>query len=380
MFHRSIRGVYSAIDVRRSSDAFLKHSKKRGGVDFRELPTASVTFPFRDVDRVAILSYRWDYHPELQVSRNLEVAICQAKRMGLNYLLMDRLSIDQNLTDEQLAQEIIAYATLYEMLPVICAYDEVGIEKFKFHLNMRRLWIMRELKALFVNHTKAVYVGHIPDQGTHSEKGSTYLDGAKYDFEHVLHNIWASTYARSILYLLDGQIGMTEISDLRYIMPEHRAVLDVAYKTMSRNDYLLTAAILAQVFARDPQTPEENGDHVYAPQEYRLNSDQDMWTSSYERYSRGGATQIHEETSTDILLDGRKVATWAFWDNWYTGNSHAKLIPAQDAERTVFERLGLTESDYLQYKSREEMRWEAMKTKWGEDVPKNLQIDVVLMQ
>jgi hypothetical protein len=155
-------------------------------------------------------------------------------------------------------------------------------------------------------------------------------------------------------------------------MPEHQTVLDAAYKTMTRNDYLLTAAILAQVFALDPQAAKkaakkrEKGKNYngspYAPGEYELNADQDIWTSSYERYSQGThSTVIHSETSTDILLDGTKVATWAFWENLYTSNSHGKLIPELSAEQTIFRSVGLTESEYLHYRSREKVRWQLME-------------------
>jgi hypothetical protein len=114
-----------------------------------------------DLSQIAVLSWRWDGHHEVWGSHNVVSAIRQAKKMGIKYLFIDAISIDQTLRGDKLLQQIVAFSALYKTIPVIAAYDKLGDE---FRKTVRRPWILHEARAFKYNPTKIVYVGH-NDQG-----------------------------------------------------------------------------------------------------------------------------------------------------------------------------------------------------------------------
>jgi hypothetical protein len=133
---------------------------------------------------------------------------------------------------------------------------------------------------------------------------------------------------------------MYSVSDFRFILPEFERVLTAAHQQMSRNDYLLTAAILTSAYAKDS----------------KVNASSDIEPLSFVRYSRRAAPGGTYDTNQDILLDGKQVATWFHHYNMATSNHHCRLEAQKDAERSIFEALGLSKTEYEQYAGRREQR------------------------
>jgi len=81
---------------------------------------------------------------------------------------------------------------------------------------------------------------------TEGRTGPMLGDLYRFDFGRMLERIWKSSFTHTVIGVLCGSIGMSSISDFRFIIPAYSRVLKAAYEQMSRNDYLLTVAILGQ--------------------------------------------------------------------------------------------------------------------------------------
>lgn len=331
---------FMSVDVQRLDHSFLAQASRNSGIVPDDLPRSFVSFPPRDPSRVAVLSWRWDLEPISNASRNILAALLHAKQVGLHHVFLDLVSINQRLTGDKLAEAVIEFSRLFESLPVIAAYDELNASDRMFIRTMRRPWIAREVRSWRANPSKVVYVGHTQSGGCARFSGTETL------FEHMVDRLWWGTYANSILYLLGGQTNMTAISDFRYIMHEHAIPLAAACARMSRNDYLLTAAILAQ----NPSYTDDD----------RVNDDQDPSHLQYERYTLVNSVGGSFDDTKSILLDGNKVATWRVHNNLYMAHIVNHFSADPDAERTIFESLGLSDSEYQYYASRERQRRDTM--------------------
>ncbi|KAL8381933.1 hypothetical protein RB595_005947 [Gaeumannomyces hyphopodioides] len=126
------------------------------------LPVRLVKLPVDDGSKVAVLSWRWDGDLEVHGSKNIASAIHQAKKMGIRYLFVDIVSIDQCLPGDALMEQVVAFSSLYKTIPVIAAYDKDGED---FERAIYRPWVFNEVRLFRYNPTKIVYVGH-NDQGT----------------------------------------------------------------------------------------------------------------------------------------------------------------------------------------------------------------------
>src|SRR5437667_1372683 len=96
-----------------------------GDSEERGLPVRLVAMPV-DLSHVAVLSWRWDIDLQvhgsrnvLQGSRNALSAIRQARQMGVRYLFVDIISIDQKLHGDALVEQVVAFAKLYRTVQVI---------------------------------------------------------------------------------------------------------------------------------------------------------------------------------------------------------------------------------------------------------------------
>ena len=126
-------------------------------------------------------------------------AIRQAKKMGIKYLFIDAISIDQALRGDQLLQQIVAFSALYKTIPVIAAYDKRGDD---FWETMRRPWILHEARSFRCNLTRIVYVGHNL-QGTVLVRGKDVKmrgGGIRSEFERMLDRVWKSSGSRCALW------------------------------------------------------------------------------------------------------------------------------------------------------------------------------------
>ncbi|ETS79331.1 hypothetical protein PFICI_09184 [Pestalotiopsis fici W106-1] len=161
--------------------------------------------------------------------------------MGIQYLFIDAISIDQSLQGDELVKQVIAFSTLYGTIPVIAAYDKADE---LFRNTMHRPWISKEARLYRNNPTKIVYVGHTSQGGASLGKYFPKNELQDYRFGMELDSIWTGSFIETINGVLCGDIGMSYISDLKFIIAPCAQALVVAYEKMSRNDYLLTALIL----------------------------------------------------------------------------------------------------------------------------------------
>jgi hypothetical protein len=321
---------FRAVQIDQIAPDRVTWSSSRTGADKRTIPTAPVRLPVDDPSSVAVVSWRWDLDEATQTSRNASLAITQAARMGVRYLLIDLVSVDQQLRGDALMRAVTEFSDLYGRIPVIAAYDRVGVGQTEWTRIMRRPWILREARAFLANRNRIVYIGHVRGQGTDESLG----------FRHMLERIWSSSFTHSILHVLCGQVGMHSPSDLSFIMPEHATLLSVAYDQMSRNDFLLTAAILAQIPMED----------------VRLNEEIDLAEVDFGRYSFSPAPGRNYDSNKDIHLDGEKIATWMSHYNLNLDHHRRKLEVTRNAERIIHCVLGLSDKEFERYSARADER------------------------
>ena len=320
-----------ALEINEIDEDTLTFGTVRSDAARRTLPTRRVQLPVDDISCTAILSWRWDIDERSGVSRNVRNAIRQAKQMGIRHLFVDLISVDQSLRGDELLRDVVAFSAQYERLPVIAAYDDITLKsRNDWRWTMRRPWLLREARALRTNPTRVVYVGHVDGQGALEDDAYHSAPVDRFQFVDMLKRIWSSSFTHSILGVLCGEIGMYSISDLRFIMPEHTRILTAAHDRMSRNDYLLTAAILANA-------PVSNT---------KVNASSDISRVTFDRYTRSPAPGGTYDSNEDIFLDGERVATWTSHYNLATSNTHCRLNVMPSAGRVVFAALGLAEAEY----------------------------------
>lgn len=324
----------------------------QGAIREPDLPVCMIRFPVDDPSRIAVLSWRWDGQPKhpLQGSKNIFIAIGLAKKLGIQYLFIDVISIDQKLNGDAMLQQVVGFSFLYQTIPVIVAYD---IAHAKFYNTIRRPWIASEARLYRSNPTRVIYVGY-------GEEGQGAAPGPKADpsrsyFEVMLEAIWNETFTETILGLLHEDFGMTSVSDLRYIIPSRARILTAAYEKMIQNDYLLTAAILCQVGREDDLLGFVGTIH----------------NLKFKRYAfRVTNSDSGVSTTWDISLDSVSVATWM---EHYKNDKifhTCRLRAHANAESSILSVLGLSEYDYQGYSSQETTFYRSLQTKANTSQPK----------
>jgi hypothetical protein len=259
-------------------------------------------------DNQAVLSWRWDVDPEEGTSRNVAAALSYASGAGIEHLFIDAVSVDQALSGFDLIRSVADFTKLFGRVPAIAAYDSKALQEDTRHFLrvLRRPWIAREIRAMRYNPHRLRYIGHIADQGIAESFG----------IAHMLKRIWSTTFANSILYVLTGYCDMHDVSELALIMPEHAAVLAAASRNMSRNDALITAAILSQL----------------STDEFRVNGDIDIREVGFDRYS---FTEVEASpgfwSNWEILLDKKPMGVWSEKDYTMDGDHRRKLSHAENA-------------------------------------------------
>jgi len=246
---------WQALVVNEVDENIFLPGSKNGKFKTKDLPVQTVKLPVDDLSTIAVLSWRWDGEHELQGSRNAFCAVQQTKKLGIKYLFIDVISIDQRLSGDDLLRHVVAFSQLYKTIPVIAAYD---IVRGDLEITVYRPWIISEAKSFRYNPTRIIYVGH--QNAGHTDIMAPKKTSASY-FEGALKDIWGRGFAESILGIHGGTFDITSISDLKFIIPSWARVFEVAYEQMSRgkmsrNDYLLTAAICCQL--KSPYTRVKN--------------------------------------------------------------------------------------------------------------------------
>lgn len=116
---------------------------------------------------------------------------------------------------------------------------------------MFRPWIFSETRLFFQNPTKIVYVGH-NRQGACANVSAFCLLLRRPPKSRIQHTPFATQLATSwymdfvtpVLQVLNGTNSMTNIFDLKFIIPAFVDIFTVPEK-LQRNDYLLAVALLA---------------------------------------------------------------------------------------------------------------------------------------
>lgn len=328
-----------------NEDDLLRGAAPLGDATGRGLPVRRVKLPVDDLSQIAVLSWRWDGNLQGLGSRNVSSAIRQAKQMGIRYLFVDVISIDQQLRGDALIEQVAAFSKLYKTIPVIATYDKVGEN---FEQIMRRPWIMSEARLFRYNPTRIIYVGH-NDQGA-KHKGDCSPLGEpllgkrlwRFNFGEMLGCIWASNFVRTILLVLCDEIGMSSVSDFKFIIPAYSRVLAAAFEKMTRNDYLLTAAILCGAYEPTRKLWSDITALKFDQYNFSLITNPPDYGSSW--------------TVKGIFLNGTKIAHWEQKYNmiydyeWYI----FRTLP--NSERVIFTALGMTDSDYREFVAREQTR------------------------
>jgi hypothetical protein len=309
---------------------------------FDHLPTDVIDLDAQSRERIAILSWRWDVNQDSNSSRNAYIACQEAIRQGVQYLILDKVTVDQNQGNDEMLVQRLAFSKLYQELPVIAAYDhaspqvpdltaEVHGTRVKlgspFVRIIRRPWIVQEAQLYRSNPTKVTYVGHLEGLGCDENWG----------FLHMLPRVWESTLTQTILYTLRGLVSMHCVEDFRFIMPQYFALLSEAHAQMSSNDYLLTAALLAG------HADKSDG---------RVNNDQDIRGIAFRQYQIGPGYAPDDMPKTqdyytryDISLRDRKIAEWQTRHKLYPFEELRVWFRIRDSvEHTIREMLGVQES------------------------------------
>ncbi|KLU89822.1 hypothetical protein MAPG_08791 [Magnaporthiopsis poae ATCC 64411] len=300
------------------------------------LPVRLVRLPADNVFEVAVLSWRWDGDLEVRGSKNIASAVHQAKKMGIRYLFVDIVSIDQLLPGDALIKQVIAFSSLYRTIPVIAAYDN---DKASFEQTIFRPWIVNEVRLFRYNPTKIAYVGHSNQGASQFDRQTTRgREIWRYALARELLNIWSGSFIETIIGVLCDEIGMTCVSDFKLIIPPYARVFTAAYEKMSRNDYLLTAVILCRVHSKPAHEVTSNVGYL----NYDRYSFIRVWKHGYDLSSI-----VH-----GICLNGVHIGVW----RGLPGSGWRELEALPNAERVIFAALGMTDSDYGEFVAQLETR------------------------
>ncbi|KAL2062887.1 hypothetical protein VTL71DRAFT_5959 [Oculimacula yallundae] len=269
------------------------HGRVDGSVD-KPFPVKKVQISTADPSTIAILSWRWDGTHEMTGSKNIFCAIHQARKLGIEYLFIDVISINQQLPGDELLRQVVEFSKLYGMIQVIATYDDLRVkgcldEDFS---TICRPWILSEAKGFTYNYTRVVHVGHIKEAPL------------------------------TILGVLSGSLSMVSILDLKYIMPSRSHLLQTSYNKMCRHDYLLTAAICCEACRQETSMlrctlwKESPGIVSLVYERYTIqvvgNPDADFRVGNSD-----DSNDIYSGAA--ILLDGKEIARWT--------EIHSKLSP-----------------------------------------------------
>lgn len=334
------------------------------GAYIQSLPTRLVQLPSEDTSRVAVLSWKWDFQHNASNDASLNVARAfqYAKSVGIQYLFIDIISIDQTLHPDILIGEVKRFQNLYKSVPVIAAYDS---SSFDFDRILLRPWIFNEIQLMRHNRHRIVYVGH-RHQGT-SIDGSM-LQGLlsivprsqtnSTAFIKQLQIIWTTDYVMPILGILNGDIDMTNVYDFKSIFPELEEVLLAAEK-LDKNEYLLTVALLVRAMTFEKIEEYQMGRFFSAFTDktftIRRHVTMDEWEEMTD--SPPGECTIQWTCRYEIRMiywGTTLLASFVYYDRkWSAKNLPIySLALAPGMERCIFEILGLDSEAFCRHRNR----------------------------
>jgi hypothetical protein len=331
-------GVYKALELHKLTAHHLTLGANGKSVRLGNLPTASIALDHQNIEEVAILSWRWDVDPRSDSSRNVYVACQEAVRQGVRYLLLDKVTVNQGLAARDMLGERLAFSRLYQELPVIVAYDYMDPEEVeltaqvhgervvlgsKMSRIMRRPWIYYEVQLYGSNPTRVTYVGYLPGLGCDEHRG----------FLRMVEGVRESSLCQTVLYTLSGTVGMYDVADFCIMLPQYFDLLTKARHRFTRDDYLLTAALLT---GKD--------------QNSRINNDQSILRIAFDKF-RVSESYVPEDlpvtqdyyTRYDIYLGNDVVGRWQTRHKLYPfGDLRVWLTVESNTENLICEYLGIS--------------------------------------
>lgn len=335
----------NAIDITKLSQENFKNLESGKSLCFTNLPVISINTEPENSDGIAILSWRWDIDSKFNSSRNVYIACQEAKKQGIKYLLIDKISINQSLPDQQMLTERLEFSKLYQKLPVLATYDfpisepkptaivhgkklDLGGE---FVWIIRRPWISYEVQLYRNNPTRVTFIGYIKELGCSESFG----------FKSMVKRIWEdpmSSIAKTVIYTLQGRVNMHYIEEFRYIFPQYYNILSTAHLKLSRNDYLPFVAILAG-----------GGD--------RINNDHTILDIKFDKFTvdKGYSPDDLPKTQDyytryDIHFRGILIGHWQTRHKFYPAEDlRVWFIVNKKAKDVILNYLGVQDSDGIEY-------------------------------
>ncbi|PVH79536.1 hypothetical protein DL98DRAFT_532790 [Cadophora sp. DSE1049] len=132
---------WQALVVNEVNEYDLFHGRL-DGTEGKIIPVKTIQSPVEDPSTVAVVSWRWDGTDRMVGSRNVFCAIHQARKMGIEYLFIDVVSIDQRLSGDELISQGVDFSKLHRTVQIIAAYDEFGVTVER---TISRPWIFSEV-------------------------------------------------------------------------------------------------------------------------------------------------------------------------------------------------------------------------------------------
>ena len=328
-----------AIDVRQIPMDALSWDQVREGVAPEDLPCRSVKEPRSWSREAAVLSWRWDRDARTGRSRNIALALKHAKERGLRYVFLDAVSVDQTQPRERLLRDVFALADLFSSIPVIAAYEEREDGRSREETE-HRPWILYEIRSYCRSRIRVDYVGHRPH--------GTGDDPKALDFANEVSQIRDQGYADTVLDVLHGRVGMTDVADFSLILGDFGEAIAACHVAFSRNDFLMALFVILCGYESRQFVEGYGGERLDYGHRLEV-ADPRFDGSGLERFTLGPARDDvrHYETARAVLLDGHEVGIWrskmttSFDRNWFAvlpgGEDHIfDVVGVSPAARSAF--------------------------------------------
>jgi hypothetical protein len=307
-------------------------------------------------DEVAVLSWRWDGDKDssnpARRSTNIFPAVDYAKKHNIKYLLVDIVSIDQNLDNESKISKVVAFTQLYRNTRVFCAYND-HLSGMPF--TMRRPWIYSEKNHMLSNTIDITVlvdmhrhfaswsdwpvermIGLEKRDHDHEDDRHATVQGGSFEFATHLRRLSSDDFHPTVFSLMLGKVGMHDVSDLHYILPALGPVLSVAYKDMMKDDYLMTVALLSRALMKSfsKAIGVAAGSLV------------DVYWLRFHRYSlhmRSGVA-MDPQNCLVIRFDGLMIETLFIGDGVSSKGAMSALSLTKDDDARIFSKLGMSKT------------------------------------
>lgn len=267
------------------------------GLDPRELETQDID---PTTENCAVLSWRAYFNSSK--SLNLTRAVLAAHSLRIPYLLLDKVSVNQDQAGDSLISDVVQFSDLYSTIPVICAYDNEGYSDNRvfndWHMRMYRPWIFRECMSLYRNPTMIHYIGSDLHQGIEN-------------FPFRMKRLHESKFLKPLMHLLYRDFDIAAPSDLQYMVPKYRLAVKQASVTLSDADFFFFCFIAEMQPHRSVTVSESEG---------RLSGQLDgqgfvrfrFELDGVEEAERPFAGDVHEVPVYRILFDDREIGSYKY--------------------------------------------------------------------